>query len=111
MSTGSRKDKPNSLRATIRTTDPVREIGNQDVIHRQCWVRIRGPIAKFFRENAKRSLSVPMLRASADSDGTDLCAHTIATLGSLRLLSAASPPPRQYRTDQLLGPEEVKDED
>src|SRR5262249_46274983 len=57
MNTGSPKDEPNGqrtpVRATMGTTAPVREIGNQ--LDRQLWLRIRRTIANLFAVEAKRS--------------------------------------------------------
>jgi hypothetical protein len=39
----------------MRTTDRVREVGNQDVIYWQWWARMRRTIASFVPEKAKRS--------------------------------------------------------
>src|SRR5215469_14586571 len=57
MNTGSPKDEPNGqrtpVRATMGTTAPVREIGNQH--DWQLWLRIRRTIADLFAVEAKRS--------------------------------------------------------
>jgi hypothetical protein len=46
----------------MRTTDPVREIGYQDMIFSQWSARIRRTIANFFTEKARR------LPASSDAE-------------------------------------------
>ena len=116
MSSGSsktrRNDRPTPVRTAVRTIDPVREIGNQDMINWPWVLRMRRFMANLFADKAQR--------VHGSSDAESKTALTITEQIYLQMermdCGYGYQEPLRHRTnidplDQLLAParKEVKD--